>query len=96
MNQEASTASEAYDAFSEGDVEDEFESTGDHHRAAAHHFAAAARHHLAAAEAADEGDNATADRHAYLAYRQQLNGTQYAEIAVMDSESVEDAIESEL
>lgn len=96
MNQAASTSSEAFDAFSEGDVEDEFESMGDHHRAAAQHFAAAARHHLVAAEAADEGDDDTTNRHAYMAYRHQLNGVQYAEIAVMDSESVEDALESGL
>ncbi len=83
-------------AASDDDMDDDFEAVGDHHRAAAHHFAAAARHHLAAADAEDEGDSDTADRHAYLAYRQRLNGVQYAEIAVMDSERAEDVIESSI
>jgi hypothetical protein len=71
--------------------DDEFESIGDHHRMAAHHFTAAAKHHLAAAAADDEGLDDAAAHHAFLAYRHQLNGVQYAEIAVMDSETLEDA-----
>jgi hypothetical protein len=96
MNQNTETAVGADDAFLPEDMEGDFESVGDHHRAAAHHFAAAARHHLAAATADDEGDTAAADRHSFLAYRHRLNGAQYAEIAVMDSESAEDVIESGL
>lgn len=72
-------------------IDEEFETIGDHHRMAAHHFAAAAKHHLAAAVADDEGDDETNAHQAYLAYRHQLNAVQYAEIAVMDSESLEDA-----
>lgn len=72
------------------DFEEEFETTGDHHRMAAHHFAAAAKHHLAAAAADDDGDEEETARRAFLAYRHQLNAVQYAEIAVMDSESPED------
>lgn len=87
---------EAVVCASEDDVGDSYESVGDHHRAAAQHFAAAARHHLAAADAEDEGDTEAADRQAFLAYRQRLNGVQYAEIAVMDSEHLEDVIESKL
>lgn len=71
--------------------DDEFESIGDHHRMAAHHFSAAAKHHLAAAAADDEGLDDAAAHHAFLAYRHQLNGVQYAEIAVMDSETLDDA-----
>ena len=41
----------------------------------------------------DEGDDEANARHAHLAYRHQLNAVQYAEIAVMDNESLEDAIE---
>jgi hypothetical protein len=70
--------------------DEEFETVGDHHRMAAHHFAAAAKLHLLAATADDEGDDESAARHAYSAYRHQLNGTQYAEIAVMDSEPMDD------
>jgi hypothetical protein len=95
MMQAAQTSFEADIDGAENDIDDDFESVGDHHRAAAEHFAAAARHHLAAAEAEDAGDVDAADRHAYLAYRQRLNGAQYAEIAVMDSERVQDVIESQ-
>ena len=96
MNQNTETALAADDASLPEDLDSDFESVGDHHRAAAHHFAAAARHHLLAAAADDEGNTEAADRHAYLAYRHRLNGAQYAEIAVMDSESAEDVIESGL
>ena len=72
------------------------ESIGDYHRMAARHFAAAAKHHLAAATADDDGDNDTSALHAHLAYRQQLNGVQCAEIAVMDSETLEDLFDDEV
>lgn len=94
MTQDAGKVLVTGDAAFEDTVEDEFESIGDHHRAAAHHFAAAARHHLAAAVADDEGNEELADRHSFLAYRHRLNGVQYAEIAVMDSESLDDVLES--
>ncbi len=71
-------------------LEDDFETIGQYHRMAAHHFSAAAKHHMAAAQADDDGDEAAAARHAHLAYRHQLNGTQYAEVAVMDSDSLDD------
>lgn len=70
--------------------DEEFESIADHHRMAAHHFTAAARHHLAAATADEEGDSETVAKHAFLAYRHQLTAAQYAEIAVMDDDSLED------
>ena len=82
-----------FDTAHDAAGDDDFESIGDHHRMAAHHFSAAAKHHLAAAVADDEGDDEANARHAHLAYRHQLNGVQYAEIAVMDNESLEDAIE---
>ena len=75
--------------------DEDFESIGDHHRLAAQHFAAAAKHHLAAAAADDEGLSEAAAHHAYLAYRQQLNGVQFAEIAVMDSELADDLDDAE-
>ncbi len=74
----------------ERDFDEDFESIGDHHRMAAHHFAAAAKHHLAAAAADDDGDAKSTSHHAHLAYRHQLNGVQYAEIAVMDNDSLDD------
>lgn len=74
--------------------EDEFETIGDYHRKAAHHFAQAARHHLAAADADEEGDEEAMDLHAFKAYRHQLNGVQCAEIAVMESDTDEEADEA--
>lgn len=75
--------------------EEEYESMGDHHRMAARHFAAAAKHHLSAAAADDEGDHEATARHAYTAYRHQLNAVQYAEIATMDNDSLEDEHDGE-
>jgi hypothetical protein len=82
MNQDATTVTEDL-------ADEEFETIGDYHRMAAHHFEAAAKHHLAAAAADDEGDEETNARHALLAYRHQLNGVQYAEIAQMESDTLE-------
>jgi hypothetical protein len=74
----------------EEELDDEIDTAGELHRLAAHHFAAAAKYHLLAATADDEGDNEANARYAHLAYRHQLNGTQYAEIAVMDNDSLEE------
>lgn len=96
MNADNTSVTEATAVDADQDfLEEEIESIGDHHRMAAHHFAAAAKHHLAAAEADDNGDDETNARHAHLAYRHQLNGVQYAEIAVMDNETLEDAFDDE-
>jgi hypothetical protein len=73
----------------------EEESASDYHRLAAQHFADAARHHLLAALADDEGDDETNARHAYLAYRHQLNGVQCAEIAAMDNDNLDDEFDDE-
>ena len=97
MNSENTSVQNAAASKSTQDfLEEEIESIGDHHRMAAHHFAAAARHHLAAAAADDSGDEESNARHAHLAYRHQLNGVQYAEIAVMDSESLEGEADDEV
>jgi hypothetical protein len=71
-------------------LDDALDTVGDVHRLAAHHFAAAAKYHLLAATADDEGDDEANARHAHRAYRHQLNAVQYAEIAVMDNESLDD------
>lgn len=91
MTSEQTTGNPADPSTMEEHFDEEFESIGDHHRMAAHHFSAAAKHHLAAAAADDEGLDDAAAHHAFLAYRHQLNGVQYAEIAVMDSETLDDA-----
>jgi len=56
---------------------------------------AAAKHHLAAASADDEGDADGTARHAFQAFRHQLNAVQYAEIAVMDNDSLDDESDDE-
>ncbi len=71
-------------------LDEELETTGDVHRLAAHHFAAAAKFHLMAADAADEGDQQANSHHAYLAYGHQLNAVQYAEVAVMENDNLEE------
>jgi len=75
-------------------TEEDFETIGDYHRMAAHHFTAAARHHLAAADADDAGDDEANARHALLAYRHQLNGVQCAEIAAMESDTLDDEFDA--
>ena len=86
MNSENTSVQDAA-ASTQDFLEEEIESIGDHHRMAAHHFAAAA---------AGSNDEETNARHAHLAYRHQLNGVQYAEIAVMDNESLEGEFEDEV
>lgn len=68
----------------------EYETTGDHHRMAAQHFSAASKHHLLAATADDDGDEQTKASHAYLAYQHQLNAVQYAEIAALNTNCMEE------
>ena len=83
MNDQTSPEIDALD-------EEDFETIGDYHRMAAHHFSAAAKHHLAAADADDERNEEANARHALLAYRHQLNGVQCAEIAMMESDTLDD------
>jgi len=77
-------------------LDDEFETAAEYHRMAALHFSAAAKHHLAAAAADDEGDGEGTARHAFQAFRHQLNAVQYAEIAVMDNDGLDDDIDDSL
>jgi hypothetical protein len=81
------------ESLSQEAFEDEFETIGDYHRKAAHYFSQAAKHHLAAAAADDEGDEAGMELSAFKAYRDQLNGVQCAEIAVMESGEKADSSE---
>jgi hypothetical protein len=71
----------------------EYESVGDYHRQAAHYFSAAAKYHLKAADADGDGDEGELILNAHLAYRHQLNGIQYAEIAAMECELESDEAE---
>ena len=82
--------SENTSTLMEEEFTDDEDTIGDYHRMAAHHFDACAKHHMAAAHADDEGNEEAAAKHAHLAYRHQLNAVQYAEIAAMESESLDD------
>ncbi|OGB50145.1 MAG: hypothetical protein A2496_14095 [Burkholderiales bacterium RIFOXYC12_FULL_60_6] len=89
------TESETSAELTEEHFEEEFETAGEYHRMAAMHFSAAAKHHLAAASADDEGDNESTARHAFQAFRHQLNAVQYAEVAIMDNDGLEDVSDDE-
>jgi len=89
------TESETGAELTEENFEEEFETAGEYHRMAAMHFSAAAKHHLAAAVADDEGDNESTARHAFQAFRHQLNAVQYAEVAIMDNDGLEDVSDDE-
>ena len=72
------------------DGEEGFETLGDYHRMAAMHYSQAAKHHTLAADADDHGHEESRNSHAFLAYRHQLVGNQYAEIAVIESDELGD------
>jgi hypothetical protein len=76
--------------LSEEDYEDLLETAGESHRMAAFHFKEASKHHELAASAFDSGDHTACDMHAFMAYRHQLNAVQYAEIAVMDIQGMDE------
>jgi hypothetical protein len=76
--------------LAEVSLDDEFETAAEYHRMAALHFSAAAKHHLAAAAADEDGDTDGTARHAFQAFRHQLNAVQYAEIAVMDNDGLDE------
>ena len=76
-------------------LEDEFETAAEYHQMAARHFEAAAKHHRLAAIADDEDDIESTAKHAFQAFRHQLNGVQYAEIAVMDNGNLDEEFSEE-
>ena len=81
--------------LTEDHFDEDFETAGEYHRMAALHFSAAAKHHLAAASADDEGDADGTARHAFQAFRHQLNAVQYAEIAALNCENMEEELTEE-
>lgn len=67
-------------------LDEETETLADLHRMASLHYAQAAKHHTLAADADDHAHHESRDSHAFLAYRHQLVASQYAEMAVMESD----------
>ena len=76
----------------EESFDEEFEPAAEYHQMAARHFEAAARHHRLAATADEDGDAESTAKHAFQAFRHQLNAVQYAEIAVMDNSNLDDEL----
>jgi hypothetical protein len=70
-------------------LDDEFVSISQCHALAAQHFQEAAKQHGLAAEAYDSGNLYETHRRGYLAYRNQLLATQYAEMAAIDEDDEE-------
>lgn len=72
------------------EYQEEFETPDECHRMAAYHLTQAAKHHEIAAEAYANDDQVSCDLHAHRAYKHQLNGQQYAEMAAMDMSDIDD------
>ena len=83
---------QATEKFSElvDEYQEEFETPGELHRMAAYHLTQASRQHELAAEAFENDDQITCDLHSLRAYKHELNGRQYSEMAMMDADDIDD------
>jgi len=83
---------ESNENFSEliEEYQEEFETPGELHRMAAYHLMQASRQHELAAEAFENDDQITCDLHSLRAYKHELNGRQYSEMAMMDIDDIDD------
>ena len=83
---------QATEKFSElvEEYEEEFETPAELHRMAAYHFMQASKQHELAAEAFENDDQITCDLHSLRAYKHELNGRQYSEMAMMDADDIDD------
>ena len=70
--------------------EEEIDTPSEMHRMAAYHFMEAAKQHEIAANALDNDDQITCDLHSLRAYKHELNARQYSEIAMMDTNDIDD------
>jgi hypothetical protein len=77
-------------AIEDEGFDEDFESPSECHRSAAYHFLQAAKQHSLAAQAWESGDQNATDMHSFMAYRHQLNAVQYAEIAVMEVQGLDE------
>ena len=69
---------------------DDLESPSESHRMAAYHFKQAYLQHELAASAYESEDQNATDMHSFIAYRHQLNAVQFAEIAVMEVQGIDE------
>jgi len=83
---------ETNEKFSEliEEYQDEIETPGELHRMAAYHLMQASKQHELAAEAFENDDQITCDLHSLRAYKHELNGRQYSEMAMMDADDIDD------
>ena len=83
---------QATEKFSElvDEYQEEFETPAELHRMAAYHLMQASKQHELAAEAFENDDQVTCDLHALRAYKHELNGRQYSEMAMMDADNIDD------
>ena len=83
---------ESNENFSEliEEYQDEIETPGELHRMAAYHLMQASRQHELAAQAFENDDQITCDLHSLRAYKHELNGRQYSEMAMMDADDIDD------
>ena len=83
---------ESNENFSEliEEYQEEFETPGELHRMAAYHLMQASRQHELAAQAFENDDQITCDLHSLRAYKHELNGRQYSEMAMMDIDDIDD------
>jgi hypothetical protein len=70
--------------------QDVFETPSEFHRMAAYHLMQAAKQHEIAADAFDKDDQITCDLHALRAYKHELNARQYSEMAMLDTNDIDD------
>jgi hypothetical protein len=83
---------ESNENFSEliEEYQDEIETPGELHRMAAYHLMQASKQHELAAEAFENDDQVSCDLHSLRAYKHELNGRQYSEMAMMDIDDIDD------
>ena len=83
---------ESNENFSEliEEYQEEFETPGELHRMAAYHLMQASKQHELAAEAFENDDQVSCDLHSLRAYKHELNGRQYSEMAMMDIDDIDD------
>ena len=83
---------ESNEKFSEliEEYQDEIETPGELHRMAAYHLMQASKQHELAAEAFENDDQVSCDLHSLRAYKHELNGRQYSEMAMIDIDDIDD------
>jgi hypothetical protein len=72
------------------EYQEEIETPSELHRMAAYHLMQAAKQHEIAANSLDNDDQITCDLHSLRAYKHEINARQYSEMAMMDTNDIDD------